>query len=452
MKLANPLIVSGFSVLITTAIALGFALTPSAARADATPHCGGNKQKICGPTKAKRLVDRYRRQPSGTKKALGYYWSCPSGYKKVVLRKWNSSKACKQKRKTTKAKNHGSVENRKPAGSIYNLKTKAYWSCPAGYLRKPLAKIDSTSACIVKRLGGRCDRGHIPYKNYCRKYDRQEGFVKRAVKESKEIRKLAAPLLKLTASFLKEIGTKKNLKNFRRLKSESQKEAFLDKLASKFIDRLHAWKKKTRKTSLDVRLASADPDDPSLWASHNPNKSEKWPWKSMSLGVVFDVSAIGGWSPNPYMQGYDHHEEDKTKRGRARYRGRAWALGATLGIDGGFEIGFWKDTYDDLSGQSHGFVGGGGVVVSGTVGWHWTHRKEKPDKKLGLRFTQKKTKDGRFLGMTVTATVGGCIEFEYTWGRSVFIRIVQCPGGKLPGKKVKGKHKGKGADQVCLDT
>lgn len=154
------------SLLIFAAlVALGLSVAPSLTHAAG---CGGDKQKVCEPTSAKKLKDKFNPKPKGANKFNGKYWTCTDGYKKNSNRKWSHSKACKKKKKRKPAKNHGPVKNKKPSGSFYNVKTKAFWSCPSGYDRNTGTSITSSKAC-KPGVGDRCKKGMVSYRKYCYK-------------------------------------------------------------------------------------------------------------------------------------------------------------------------------------------------------------------------------------------------------------------------------------------
>jgi len=155
--------VFAFAFIAATGLLAGPIGATSAAAA-----CGGNKQKVCEPTKAKYLKDKFNPRPSGAKKFDGRYWKCPSGYKKNTSRKWSHDKTCKDGKKRKPAKNLGRVTNSKPKGSFYNEKTKAYWSCPSDYVRNTGTKIKAGNACRPK-IGEGCDKGTVRYRGYCYK-------------------------------------------------------------------------------------------------------------------------------------------------------------------------------------------------------------------------------------------------------------------------------------------
>ena len=392
------------AVLITAAVALGLALTPSPVRAasDATPSCGGEDQKFCSPSKAKRLVNKFREQPSGTKKARGSYWSCPSGYKKIVTRKWNSDKACKKKSKRSKAKNHGPVQNAKPSGSFLNAKTKAYWSCPSGYFRKPLAKIESSKACIPK-LGNKCDGNLVAFGGVCNQRNNPK-FVKFASKEAKEYRKKYAEVIKQAKLAFKKTNTKENRKKRRRLKTKAKRRAFNAELNKDFRAWLKAWQKNNRKASLNVRVASASPDDPTLWATQLASTGDN-EILTLTTGWVVDGSFGIGYTSAPEIIAKDISGSEDGEI--FYYKGHAITFGASLGFDGSPEFGFWTDKASELAGESHGITAaaalGGGISAS----FWWSYPRD----------------GGRFLGFTVSPQIGVGAELEYA--RSITIQDLE---------------------------
>lgn len=119
---------------------------------------------------------------------------------------------------------------------------------------------------------------------------------------------------------------------------------------------------------------------------------------SVSFGIAGDASyGLGG---NASAGINSSIVKGEGLRG-AGYLAIAGSGGASVGVDGAIQIGFWEDTYNEISGWSHG------VVLAGSYGGG-----------VALAFFWKIGGDtaGDFAGWTVSPQAGFSAELEYNIG------------------------------------
>ncbi len=117
---------------------------------------------------------------------------------------------------------------------------------------------------------------------------------------------------------------------------------------------------------------------------------------SVSFGVEGDGSAIIGASGSVGIN-------NSISGGQYNVKGFASAagtIGASAGLDGSLEVGFWQDDYDEIGGWAHGGVIGGSYGGGVALSFWW------------------KMDGGEFAGWTISPQGGVSAELEYTIGRT----------------------------------
>lgn len=130
-------------------------------------------------------------------------------------------------------------------------------------------------------------------------------------------------------------------------------------------------------------------------------------FKTTSVALIVGGSFVVGGTLTPAMMAVDNAEyawrQAKLKK-KQFYNAVAATIGNSIGADGGFEIGLWKDGYDGLNGGSFGVVGA--AAIKGGLGITlWWSMEKKP----------------RFLGIAIATQIGMSAEMEIaaggTWKR-----------------------------------
>lgn len=125
-------------------------------------------------------------------------------------------------------------------------------------------------------------------------------------------------------------------------------------------------------------------------------------FKTTSVALIVDGLFVVGGTLTPAMMAVDNAEyawrQAKLKK-KQFYNAVAATIGNSIGADGGFEIGLWKDGYDGLNGGSFGVVGA--AAIKGGLGITlWWSTEKKP----------------RFLGIAIATQIGMSAEMEFTAG------------------------------------
>ena len=284
--------------------------------------------------------------PASSKYAKAYFsattlscWSCPKGYKRVWTRTVGSKKACKRKSPTkyARAKKRG-----KPGcpGRDFRSGKKCY-KCPAGYKRSPKIRLSSIAndpkACFRMAWSSNRDKSFLASKG------------PEARRRFNEDRELIGRAAKVAAA----------------MKADSRSKQALRGNGANREDVLR---------------------DVGYYEYQEEAEEDGFP--TSSWGPAWDFSIIGGMA---FGKG------EAAEGGQPRqYKSKSWTVGASVGLDGSYEVGSWKVDLDSFPGDARG------IVIAGTVG-------------IGLSVTFW-WNDGGYIGYTVSPSGGGSLEIEYIEG------------------------------------
>jgi hypothetical protein len=119
---------------------------------------------------------------------------------------------------------------------------------------------------------------------------------------------------------------------------------------------------------------------------------------SVSIGITGDASKVISANASA---GINNSLLEDGGLQAAGYVSAALSDGASIGVDGAAQIGFWKDSCDQIGGWSHGLVVAGSYRGGVALAFFW---------KIGGGA------GGDFAGWTVSPQAGMCAELEYNIG------------------------------------
>lgn len=373
-------------------------------------------QQYCG----KRFPANKKYAKSQWNVLKGGCWSCPKGFKRTALPAPDEHKSCKKPRPYTDAKFHSNatgILNNICKGKPW-LKDKKCWTCPSGYKRslkvvggKPQCKPKTKSfyhpatnrgdpgcgpGLWSPSLSGKCfscpagyfrnplrtslDRSKDPKAcmTYVKSKKAQAGFINSRKREAERRLNAHPDLVKQAGTFQRKISqTVKQRGGIKNLSKADIREAGGVQLLAAACDKEYG----------SVTITGGG--DASYIGGGNASGG-------FAIGLVEECDARGNQDGNDWID----QNTDFAMMWLVTVNASG---GASVGLDAGINIGFWKFPYNKLHGFAQGVVLGGGIAATGVNGSAW----------WAINWGGNKDE---FAGISLGWQGGASAEIEYNWG------------------------------------
>lgn len=364
-------------------------------------------------------------------------WACPKGYKRTLNPSPRAAKACKKGggMRYIFATRHGKAKFLKKCGSGRFSEEGFCWSCPSGYKRAPLRNDGKGQASCKRRLttyhspatrrgeggcakgqwspsfSGKCyscptgykrnltrlnhDRDNDP--KACVRFQPPAWFAKSFVSERKA--KLDAVLeankrvIELAAAFVA------NLKEVR--SNNGSAEGLRAMTAQEFLDAGGGEMLQAACENSFCTVTITAGADGSYFVGANVSGGIAW-------GTV--------WETDDTDDGNDIIDSNKDLASAGVLTANL-SGGASVGGDGGINIGFWRPRFNAMKGFGHGIVvGGSAYAVGGNASAWWIVQSNFELFDWGTWFDFAEEERDEFAGFSIGWQGGLSAEGEYNWG------------------------------------
>ncbi len=364
-------------------------------------------------------------------------WACPKGYKRTLNPSPSADKACKKGGGTRyiHATRHGKSKLLQKCGEGRFSEEGSCWSCPSGYKRAPLRN-DGIGQASCKRtltthysaatrrgdagcgkgqwsplLSGKCYSCPAGYKRNlmrvnqdrendpkaCFRFEPPKAFQNNFVAERRakldEVLAENQHVIELAAAFVK------NLKKVR--SGNDSADGLRTMTAQEFRDAGGVEMLEAACESNFCTVTITAGGDGSYFVGANVSGGIAW-------GTV--------WETEDSDDGNDKIDKNKDLASAGVLTANL-SGGASWGLDGSINIGFWRSKFNEMKGFAHGIVvGGAASTVGGNASAWWIVKSNFNLFDWNTWFDFAEEEKDEFVGFSIGWQGGLSAEGEYNWG------------------------------------
>ncbi len=329
-------------------------------------------------------------------------WSCPKGYVRSKNPSPDKDTSCKKRNVNFKA---DFAFNATWGGTVCKgkknwLKNGKCWTCPSGYKRSLKETSSGHPICKPKEK----NVYHKGYKRGDAKKACPAGFIRNPSADSK---KKGCMRLNLASDQRSLASSANEIMLQNKIDEASDLIALLDSFKQK-IEPIINRKGIKNVNKRDLRRAGAIDI---LDRGCNGQQHDDYGSFTITVGgdgaYVLGGNASGGIAfgrVDGCETGKSENANETTDWNMTWIATANVSAGASVGVDGSIQVGFWRPRFDDLHGYAWGLVAGGAIGPVGATASGW----------MGIDWKPGRT--GEFLGVSVGYQGGMSVEGEVNWG------------------------------------